>query len=175
MDYAQLLNHQLYAIEEKQREVAAEVELPVPELGEDFVFRFRARRVDLSQMMFSGQIPENLALTLISALPTDKNGQTVGDKIDKEKVVKALSPLDQYKTVEFQRKIAMGVCADPRIVESWDPGPGEVSLYRLPTELIQALYLYGLQLSPAVPVKTTEGKEVSVSEIENFPAGERVQ
>lgn len=166
MDYAQQLIAQLNQLEATQLESTAEVSLPVPELGDDFIFQFKARRVDLSQMVLSGMIPESIAKPLLEAA---NNG---GGKIDPERMWAKLSAGEQLRVLAFQREMAVAVCAEPRLVESREPGAGEVSVYRLPTPIITELFRYAMGLSPDVPVAMADGKEASVEQIESFHAGE---
>lgn len=142
-------------------EPTAEVYLPVPGLGPDFRFHFIARRIDLAQMLYSGALPERLALIFLSS-----------DKKNVEKVFAGLSPQEQMTMMGLQRKMAVAVCKEPRLVYSETPAPGELSMYTLRQEVITALFLYAMQMSPDVPVAIDgangESESVTVGAVETF-------
>ncbi|MCW5967580.1 MAG: hypothetical protein KIT57_03640 [Blastocatellales bacterium] len=163
MDYAAQLNLQLNQLEEReQAETTAEVSLPVPELGPDFRFVFLARRVNLSQMIVAGSLPERMALPLLEAA---RSGSA---QVDPEQIWLGLSAEDQLRVLEFQRRTAAAVCAAPKLVESWEPREGEVSIFRLPPAIIKALYQHAMGLSPSIPVRLADGSEASIEQIESF-------
>lgn len=163
MGYAEDLKRQLHKLDAE--EVLTDVALPVPELGEDFVFHFKARRVDMSQAIMTGQLPEHISLVFLNAVTQDKENGAAN-------AAKQLTPAEQMQFIALQRATVRRLCADPILVEKSEEGPGEVSMFSLPPALITALYMYAMTLSPAVPVEMVNGSTVQVADIESFRSAE---
>ena len=131
------------------------VHLPIPSIAPDFVFEFEARRVSIESMLYSGALPEKLALTLIGHQETSAPAE--------------LSGAEQLQILEFQRRIACEVCVSPRLVFRDATSDDEVDLRDVPYSgnIIVALFQYAMNLSPDVPVATQSG-ETTVDAVERF-------
>lgn len=140
-----------------------EVSLPVPSIAPDFVFTFIARRVDATSMLYAGELPEHFTRLILG------DADDVAEGAEPRKV----SADEKRAALEFQIKIAQEVCMAPRLVFADPKDETEVDLRKLPFSgnLILALFNYAMNLSPDVPVATTEGGSTSLAAVETFPAG----
>lgn len=133
------------------------VHLPIPSISPDFVFEFEARRISIESLLYSGALPEKLALTLIGNQTTTAPAE--------------LSGAEQLQILEFQRRIACEVCVSPRLVFRDVLADDEIDLRNVPYagSIIVALFQYAMNLSPDVPVSTQSG-ETTVDAVERFRA-----
>lgn len=142
-----------------------EVSLPIPSIAPDFVFQFVARRIDATSMLYAGELPEHFTRLILG------DADDVGDAAEPRRV----SAEEKRAALEFQVKIAQEVCMAPKLVFGDPKDETEIDLRQLPFSgnLILALFNYAMNLSPDVPVKTTEGGSTSLAAVETFPAGTR--
>lgn len=168
---AAALAAQFKAQAEKYQEAAtAEVSLPIPSIAPDFVFHFVGRRVDMNSLLIAGELPESMARKILDAKREDLSA----DK--EEQLQRALDEAAQLTleekqaNIEFQKRIALKVCLEPKLVFHEPKDETEIDLRDVPYagELIVALFSWAMELSPGVPVATTEGKETTVDAVENF-------
>lgn len=139
------------------------VQLPIPDIAPDFVFEFVAKRVDIESMLYSGMLPERLAVTLMSQ-------RDDGPATDAETIAARMTPQEQVQMLDFQRRIACEVCVEPRLVFREPEHEGEIDLREVPYagNLIVALFQYAMALSPDVPVATAGGWETTVEAVSSF-------
>lgn len=161
------LASQLMAQAAAHQSETAFVRLPIPDITPDFVFEFQARRVNIQSMLVAGVLPESLARMILEIRTPDAMA-----KIEEDAGLEAetMSAEDQFKVLEFQRRIAFEVCADPVLVLHEPAAKNEVDLRTIPfaDKLVRALYSYAMGLSVGVPVATTEGGETTVEAVETF-------
>lgn len=144
-----------------------EVKLSIPEIAPDFVFEFVARRVDIMSMLYSGVLPESLARTLL------EKRQAAGlANIDESavEIAEGMSANEQLAILDFQRKIACEVCVAPKLVFREAASAEEIDLreWEHAGKLIVALFNYAMQLSPDVPVATTDGGAEPLKAVQSF-------
>lgn len=142
-----------------------EVKLPIPEIASDFVFEFIGRRVDIMSMLYSGVLPESLARTLL------EKRQAAGLSDDNAvEIAEGMSANEQLAILDFQRKIACEVCVAPKLVFREAASAEEIDLreWEHAGKLIVALFNYAMQLSPDVPVATTDGGAEPLKAVQSF-------
>lgn len=142
-----------------------EVKLPIPEIAPDFVFEFIGRRVDIMSMLYSGVLPESLARTLL------EKRQAAGLSDDNAvEIAEGMSANEQLAILDFQRKIACEVCVAPKLVFREAASAEEIDLreWEHAGKLIVALFNYAMQLSPDVPVATTDGGAEPLKAVQSF-------
>lgn len=144
-----------------------EVKLPIPSIAPDFVFEFIAQRVDITSLLYNGQLPENFAKQILA-----NRKEATRDEIAQEFLDEA-SAEEKKASLDFQVKIAQEVCFAPKLVLREPQSDEEIDLRTLPFSgnLIIALFNYAMGLSPDVPVATTDGGQTSLKAVETFPDG----
>jgi hypothetical protein len=143
-----------------------EVKLPIPSIAPDFVFEFVAQRVDITSLLYNGQLPETFAKQLLEARSDGSREQVEREFIDNATAEEKKASLD------FQIKIAQEVCREPKLVFHDPTSDEEIDLRTLPFSgnLIIALFNYAMGLSPDVPVET-EGGAQPLKAVESFRDG----
>ncbi|TXH50669.1 MAG: hypothetical protein E6Q97_19970 [Desulfurellales bacterium] len=143
------------------------VRLPIPEIAEGFIFEFEARRVDINSLLMGGAIPESLARTILE-IRTPEAAERVAEEARAE--AERMPVEEQLQLIEFQKRIAIEVCHEPKLVYRPVCAANEIDLREVPfaDKLIRALYGYAMGLSPAVPVARTDGGETTVDAVEEF-------
>lgn len=144
-----------------------EVALPVPSVAPDFVFTFIAQRVDLTSLLYGGQLPETFAKQILANRREQTQEEVAEEFLDDSTAEQKQAALD------FQVKIAQEVCLAPKLVFREPQSDEEIDLRSLPFSgnLIIALFNYAMGLSPDVPVALTNGGETTVKAVETFPDG----
>jgi hypothetical protein len=152
-------------IEEKYR---VEVKLPIPSIAPDFVFEFVAQRVDVTSLLYNGQLPETFAKQILGARREARSE----DEITQEFLDDATAA-EKQAALDFQIKIAQEVCYAPKLVFREPVNDEEIDVRTLPFSgnLIIALFNYAMGLSPDVPVGLTDGTTTTVEAVSNFPDG----
>ena len=146
------------------------VRLPIPEIEEGFVFEFEAKRIDINSLLMSGALPESMARTILE-IRTPEAAERVADEA--RTAAEKMTVEEQLQLIEFQKRIAIEVCYEPKLVYRPVIAANEIDLREVPfaDKLIRALYAYGMGLSPAVPVARTDGGETTVQAVEEFRGG----
>jgi hypothetical protein len=155
----------------KVKPQTAIIKLAIPEIAVDFVFEFEAQRPNVQSMLVAGVLPESLARTILEINSPDAAAKVAEDAAEE---VDRMSVEEQIRLFEFQRKIAIETCVNPKLVFRDVIDPNEIDLRTVPfaDKLISALYRYGMTgLAPGVPVATMDGGETTVAAVETFPDG----
>lgn len=139
-----------------------QVRLPIPSIAPDFVFEFVAKRVDLATMMYAGQLPDFFSRQI---LLRRQDASDVAAELQEESLEEKKASLD------LMVKLALAVCAEPKLVLRDPVDDSEVDLREWPFSgnIIEALFRYAMGLSPDVPVEMTDGGETTVKAVETFP------
>lgn len=146
------------------------VRLPIPEIEEGFIFEFEARRIDINSLLMSGALPEAMARTILE-IRTPEAAERIVDEARQE--AERMTVEEQLQLIEFQKRIAVEVCHEPKLVYRPVCAANEIDLREVSfaDKLIRALYAYAMGLSPAVPVATVDGGETTVAAVEEFRDG----
>jgi len=149
----------------------AEISLPIPALGEDYTFDCKARRIDLASLIYNKALPQSMALLLLG----DNNNQygDLKNALDQaQKDAAKMSGKDTLDVLDFMWDMAKKICVEPILIDGTeeDENEGEIALRACEgsAHIIQAIYQYGMNMSPALPVKLTDGQETSVPKVERF-------
>lgn len=144
-----------------------EVTLPIPSISPDFQFTFIAQRVDLTSLLYAGQLPEAFAKQILA------NKRELSQEEAADDFLNNTTADEKKASLEFQVKIVQEVCLAPKLVFRDPESDDEVDLRALPFSgnLIIALFNYAMGLSPDVPVQMTDGGETTVKAVETFPDG----
>jgi hypothetical protein len=144
-----------------------EVSMPIPTIAPGFVFTFIAQRVDITSLLYNGQLPETFAKQILA------NRREASREEIAEDFLNEASAEEKKASLDFQVKIAQEVCYAPKLVFHDPENEEEIDLRKLPFSgnLIIALFNYAMGLSPDVPVATTDGGQTSLKAVETFPEG----
>lgn len=144
-----------------------EVSLPIPAIAPDFVFTFIAQRVDITSLLYNGQLPETFAKQILASRKEATREDLAEEFLDEA------SAEEKQASLDFQVRIAQEVCFAPKLVFRDPESEEEIDLRTLPFSgnLIIALFNYAMGLSPDVPVATLDGGETTVKAVETFPDG----
>lgn len=151
-----------------EKDWRALVDLPIPTIAKDFVFRFVAQRVDFTSMLYGGLLPESFARSILDRRERAQNNKDFEDDFEKN------ADYEEKKgALEFQLKIAQLVCCEPKLVMRPAENEEEYDISDLPFsgDLIVALFNYAMGASPGVPVETTKG-ETTLKAVETFRESE---
>jgi len=152
------------------------IELPVPMVTDpDFTFPCVVRRVDVVAFVTAPNagLPEQFANQLLGIKP----GRIDELKAKAEEVAAEQTQsmtLDDLKAIQdFQRRIAQQTCLEPRIVFEATDDEGAIDLSspdfaHCANEIVTALYNYGMNMSPDVPVRIAGGAETTLKAVESF-------
>lgn len=146
----------------------AEVNLPIPSIAPDFVFTFVAQRIDITSLLYAGELPEAFTKIVFGDRKEKKSREELAEEFLDEN-----SAEEKKASLQFQIEIAQQVCREPKLVFADPQDDTEVDLRKLPFSgnLIIALFNYAMGLSPDVPVKTLDGGATTLRAVEKFPDG----
>lgn len=168
---------------EKAKAARKEIELPVPLPNDpDFVFPCVVRRIDIVTMVTapSAGLPEQFVNDILGTVSPERLAElkSAGDQIKEGMKQRGMTVPELQSIQKFIRRVAQETCLEPRIVFADDdtPDAGDDCIYldcpefaHCSAEIIQALYDYGVNLSPAVPIRMKDDSEASLESIGNFP------
>lgn len=130
-------------------------------------FKFEGRRVQIQGWVKSGRLPQSLVTELIRA---EQDGDIQG-------AASNVSPEQAQQLLKFQRDIVCAVVVKPKIVTHDDAlAEGEVryaDISEAVPDLMDKIFAWAAGNSPSVPV-ATEGGEVTLAEVRNFPDDRRL-
>lgn len=152
------------------------VDLPIPGIPGDPNFKFTCilRRIDVLTLIKGSALPDRLKHTLLGLKPAEvvDDIKAKAEEITKERIG-AMTIEDIEAIQAFQRTVAVKTCLAPKIVFEPTDDPEAINLdpdeCEFGPQIVEALYNYGMNLSPDVPVATTDGGETTVKAVETFP------
>lgn len=161
---------------QQQTAIRKEVDLPIPGIPgtPDFKFRCILRRVDILTLIKGAQLPDRLKHSLLGLKPAETvaNIKEEAKKAAQEKV-REMTMADIEQINVFQRQVAQKTCIAPKIVFEDTDDPEAINLNpevcEIGPQIVEALYAYGMNLSPDVPIALVDGGETTVKAVETFP------
>lgn len=86
----------------------------IPTIAPDFYFEFIARRIDITSLLYSGELPESFSNQVLRA------NVAPGDRAAAEEraaeMQEQMTPEDRKASLDFQVKLAKQVCVAPRLM-----------------------------------------------------------
>jgi hypothetical protein len=86
----------------------------IPAIAPDFYFEFIARRVDITSLLYSGELPESFSNQVLRANVAPGDREAAQERA--EEMQAQMTPEDRKASLDFQVKLAKQVCVAPRLM-----------------------------------------------------------